>query len=56
MGAKYMVFYAGYPYQGCWEGNESFDDFDSAIAFARKCMSEGYNILDICCRDIKGVV
>lgn len=55
MGNKYTVYFAKYPYQGCWEGIHGFDGFNKAIRFAKRMMKRGYDIIDIQCRDIKEV-
>ena len=51
-----MVYIAKYPYKGYWEGVSGFDKLSAAVSYAKKMMKQGYNIVDIQCRDIKGCV
>ena len=50
-----MVYISKYPYKGYWGEMKSFSKFGKAVRFARRMMRRGYDIIDIQCRDIKGV-
>ena len=53
MGYKYYVQIAKYPYERYWERSEGFDTLDAAVAFIKDRQKEGYNIIDLTCRDFE---
>lgn len=52
MGCKYEIVAARYPFKGYYEASFQTDSFLSAIWQLRKYQKQGYEIIDLYCRDI----
>lgn len=53
MGGKYKILAAKYPYQGYWEESSFCDSFEEAIKQVEEYHQNGYNIIDLYCRDFE---